>query len=96
MLPIACAESTDLEVLDVDGTEQTYYPLTVQFNMDHHSSRIELALDYRTIELGEEQAREIAGYYSRVLAAMSAEPRRVMKRCACFRMRNSVVCRGIE
>ena len=63
-----------LEVLDVDGTEQTYYPLTVQFNMDHFSSRIELALDYRTIELGEEQAREIAGYYSRVLAAMSAEP----------------------
>ena len=63
-----------LEVLDVDGTEQTYYPLTAQFNMDHLSSRIELALDYRTIELGEEQAREIAGYYSRVLAAMSAEP----------------------
>jgi amino acid adenylation domain-containing protein len=63
-----------LEVLDVDGTEQTYYPLTVQFNIDHLSSRIELALDYRTIELGEEQAREIAGYYSRVLAAMSAEP----------------------
>jgi amino acid adenylation domain-containing protein len=63
-----------LEVLDVDGTEQTYYPLTVQFNMDHLSSRIELALDYRTIELGEEQATEIAGYYSRVLEAMSAEP----------------------
>ena len=62
-----------LEVLDVDGTEQTYYPLTAQFNMDL-SSRIELALDYRTIELGEEQATEIAGYYSRVLAAMSAEP----------------------
>jgi len=62
-----------LEVLDVDGTEQTYYPLTAQFNMDL-SSRIELALDYRTIELGEEQAREIAGYYSRVLTAMSAEP----------------------
>src|SRR6185369_10616334 len=63
-----------LEVLDVDGTEQTYYPLTAQFNMDHLSSRIELALDYRTLELGEEQAKEIAGYYSRVLAAMSAEP----------------------
>ena len=62
-----------LEVLDVDGTEQTYYPLTAQFNMDLFS-RIELALDYRTIEIGEEQATEIAGYYSRVLAAMSAEP----------------------
>jgi amino acid adenylation domain-containing protein len=67
-------EVDGLEVLDVDGTEQTYYPLTAQFNMDHLSSRIELAVDYRTIELGEEQAREIAGYYSRVLAAMSAEP----------------------
>ncbi len=63
-----------LEVLGVDGTEQTYYSLTAQFNMDHLSSRLELALDYRTVELGEEQAREIAGYYSRVLAAMSAEP----------------------
>ena len=67
-------EVDGLEVLDVDGTEQTYYPLTAQFNMDHLSSRIELALDYRTLALGEEQAKEIAGYYSRVLAAMSAEP----------------------
>jgi amino acid adenylation domain-containing protein len=63
-----------LEVVDVDGTEQTYYSLTAQFNMDHVSSRIELALDYRTIELGDEQAKEIAGYYSRVLAALSAQP----------------------
>jgi amino acid adenylation domain-containing protein len=67
-------ELEGLEVLGVDGSEQTYYPLTVQFNMDHLSSRIELALDYRTIELGAEQASEIAGYYSRVLAAMSADP----------------------
>ena len=66
-------EVEGLEVLDVDGTEQTYYPLTAQFNMDL-SSRIELGLDYRTIELGEEQAREIGGYYSRVLTAMSADP----------------------
>ena len=63
-----------LDVLDVDGTEQTYYALTAQFNVDHLSSRIELALDYRTIEIGEEQAMEIAGYYSSVLAAMSADP----------------------
>jgi amino acid adenylation domain-containing protein len=63
-----------LEVLSVDGSEQTYYPLTVQFNMDHLTSRIELALDYRTIEFGEEQAKEITAYYSSVLAAMGAEP----------------------
>ena len=63
-----------LQVLDVDGTEQTYYPLTAQFNMDHLSSRIELALDYRAVDLDQEHVREIAGYYSRVLAAMSAEP----------------------
>jgi amino acid adenylation domain-containing protein len=63
-----------LEVLGVDGSEQTYYALTVQFNVDNLSSRIELALDYRTIELGEEQTREIAGCYSRVLAAMATEP----------------------
>ena len=63
-----------LEVLGVDGTEQTYYSLTAQFNMDHLSSRLELALDYRSIDLDDEQAREIAGLYSRVLAAMSADP----------------------
>src|SRR5205085_11114070 len=59
-----------LEVIGVDGTEQTYYALTAQFNVDNFSSRVELALDYRTIDLGDEQAKEIAGYYSRVLAAM--------------------------
>jgi len=63
-----------LEVIGVDGTEQTYYALTAQFNVDNFSSRVELALDYRTIELGDEQAKEIAGYYSRVLAAMAAGP----------------------
>jgi amino acid adenylation domain-containing protein len=63
-----------LEVLDVDGSEQTYYALTAQFNVNNLSSRIELALDYRTLELGAEQVEEIAGYYSRVLAAMATEP----------------------
>ncbi|HEX3560512.1 MAG TPA: amino acid adenylation domain-containing protein [Pyrinomonadaceae bacterium] len=63
-----------LEVLGVEGTEQTYYALTAQFNVDNLSSRVELALDCRTIELGEEQARGIAGLYSRVLAAMAAQP----------------------
>lgn len=64
-----------LEVLAMKGSEQTYYPLTSQFTVNEFSSQVELALDYRTLELGEEQVEEIAAYYSRVLEAMAADPR---------------------
>jgi amino acid adenylation domain-containing protein len=63
-----------LEVFEQDGSEQTYFALTAQFNVDNASSHVNLALDYRSIELGEEQVKYVAGCYSRVLAAMAAEP----------------------
>jgi len=63
-----------LEVLEMRGSEQTYYPLTAQFTVNEFSGRAELALDYRTAELGAEQVQEIAGYYGRVLEAIAANP----------------------
>jgi amino acid adenylation domain-containing protein len=67
-------ELPGLEVLGLQGSEQTYYPLTAQFSVNEFSSVVELALDYRTLELGEEQAREIAGFYERALSTIARDP----------------------
>ena len=56
------------------GFEQTYFALTAQFNLDEFSSRLSLALDYRSADLARGRVREFAGYYGRVLAAMAADP----------------------
>src|SRR6185503_6102053 len=37
-----------LEVFGEDGSEQTYFALTAQFNIDNETSRINFALDYRS------------------------------------------------
>jgi amino acid adenylation domain-containing protein len=63
-----------LEVLDYVGSEQTYFALTTQFNLDHDSKRVSLALDYRCSELDREQVEEIGRRYARVLAAMAEHP----------------------
>jgi len=68
------AEIPGLEVLDVRGSEQTYYPLTVQFSVNEFTSRIELALDYRTLTLGEDEVQEIAACYCRVITAIAQDP----------------------
>ncbi|MFP5261579.1 MAG: amino acid adenylation domain-containing protein [Blastocatellia bacterium] len=63
-----------MEVFDGWGSEQTYYALTAQFNIDEDSSQISLALDYRAIELCAAQAERIAEYYLNVLDAMTDNP----------------------
>jgi len=67
-------EIPGLEVLDVRGSEQTYYPLTTQFSVNEFTSRIELALDYRTLTLDEDEVREIAACYGRVIASIAEDP----------------------
>ncbi|HEV2961541.1 MAG TPA: amino acid adenylation domain-containing protein, partial [Candidatus Angelobacter sp.] len=64
----------EIEGISLSGTEQTYYALTAQFNLDETTSRITLALDYRELSIAPEDAEKIAGYYSRVLAAMARAP----------------------
>ena len=68
------SEIQGLEVLDVRGSEQTYYPLTAQFSVNEFTSRVELALDYRTLALDEDEVEEIAVSYSRVIAAIAQDP----------------------
>jgi amino acid adenylation domain-containing protein len=63
-----------LEPLAHMGTEQTYYALTAQFNLDEAASHVTLALDYRELELCKEQVEEIADSYLRVLAAIINNP----------------------
>ncbi len=67
------SEITGLEVLDVRGSEQTYYPLTAQFSVNEFNSRIELALDYRTLALAEDEVQEMAFCYGRVIAAIAQD-----------------------
>jgi amino acid adenylation domain-containing protein len=68
------AKIPGMEVLDVRGSEQTYYPLTAQFSVNEFTSRIELVLDYRTLTLDEDQVQEIAACYGRVIAAIAQDP----------------------
>jgi amino acid adenylation domain-containing protein len=62
------------DVLGDYGSEQTYYALTAHFNVDSETSRITLALDYRSRDLDAGGAAAIAGYYGRALAAIAREP----------------------
>jgi amino acid adenylation domain-containing protein len=67
-------EIPGLEVLNVRGSEQTYYPLTAQFSVNEFTARVELALDYRTLALDESEVQEIAACYGRVIAAIAQDP----------------------
>jgi amino acid adenylation domain-containing protein len=68
------AEFAGVEILEGDASEQTYYPLTIQFNVDHVTAEITLALDYSASEFPAEQIEVYADYYLRALTAMSAQP----------------------
>jgi len=68
------AKIPGMEVLDVRGSEQTYYPLTIQFSVNEFTSRIELVLDYRTLTLDEDEVQEIASCYGRVISAIAQAP----------------------
>jgi amino acid adenylation domain-containing protein len=65
-----------VEVLDTYASEQTYFDLTAQFNIDHAAAtfRLRLALDYIATELSDEQVVSIGNHYGRVLAAMVEDP----------------------
>ncbi|HKV12834.1 MAG TPA: amino acid adenylation domain-containing protein, partial [Thermoanaerobaculia bacterium] len=63
-----------IEVLGADASEQTYYDLTVQANLDHDTSRLRLELDYRRSAFGPGQIEAVAAAWQRVLAAIVAAP----------------------
>jgi amino acid adenylation domain-containing protein len=63
-----------LAALGMAGWEQTYFPLTAQFNVHELTSRVSLALDHLTAALAAPEAAAIAGRYARVLEAVAAAP----------------------
>ncbi|HVT15608.1 MAG TPA: amino acid adenylation domain-containing protein [Thermoanaerobaculia bacterium] len=63
-----------LAVLGSAGSEQTYFPLTAQFNLDEITAQVTLGLDYLAAELAPAEASAIAARYDRVLAAIARAP----------------------
>lgn len=62
------------QVLDAFASEQTYFDLTAQFNLDHTTSHLRLALDFNAAALRADEVERIAGYYAQALAVMAANP----------------------
>src|SRR5579859_6460059 len=62
------------DVLDATGNENTYFPLTVQANMNEDTGALGLAFDYQTINFATHRVREIADVYQRVLETMARCP----------------------
>ena len=64
------------EVLDATGNENTYFPLTVQANMNEDTGALGLAFDYQTSNFTTERVRQIATVYEHVLESMGRWPER--------------------
>src|SRR5207253_6283993 len=62
------------DVLDATGNENTYFPLTVQANMNEDTGALGLAFDYQTCNFATDRVRGIADVYQRVLEKMSRWP----------------------
>jgi amino acid adenylation domain-containing protein len=62
------------DVLDATGNENTYFPLTVQANMNEDTGALGLAFDYQTSNFATEWVRKITAVYERVLEIMARWP----------------------
>ena len=62
------------DVLDATGNENTYFPLTVQANMNEDTGALGFAFDYQTSNFSTDRVREIAAVYQRVLERMARWP----------------------
>jgi amino acid adenylation domain-containing protein len=62
------------DVLDATGNENTYFPLTVQANMNEDTGALGLAFDYQTSNFATEWVRKITTVYERVLEIMARRP----------------------
>ena len=61
-------------ILDATGNENTYFPLTVQANMNEDTGALGLAFDYKTSDFSTDRVRDIATVYERVLEKMARWP----------------------
>jgi amino acid adenylation domain-containing protein len=62
------------DILDATGNENTYFPLTVQANMNEDTGALGLAFDYKTSDFSTDRVRDIATVYERVLEKMARWP----------------------
>jgi amino acid adenylation domain-containing protein len=62
------------DVLDATGNENTYFPLTVQANMNENTGALGLAFDYQTSNFVTDRVQKITGVYERVLERMARWP----------------------
>jgi amino acid adenylation domain-containing protein len=62
------------DVLDATGNENTYFPLTVQANMNEDTDALGLAFDYQTGNFATEWVLKITAVYERVLEIMARWP----------------------
>ena len=63
-----------LTVLGSLGTEQTYFPLTAQLNVQELSHRVALAFDHPLADLDPREVAAIAARYARIFEAVAADP----------------------
>ena len=63
-----------MKVLGGGGTEQTYFPLTAQLNVQEITHRVALFFDHPLAELDTAEVEAIAARYTRILAAVAADP----------------------
>jgi amino acid adenylation domain-containing protein len=62
------------DILDATGNENTYFPLTVQANMNEDTGALGLAFDYQTSNFTTEWVLKITAVYERVLEIMARWP----------------------
>jgi amino acid adenylation domain-containing protein len=60
----------DLEILSLDASDHTYFPLTIHFNMNGGKSAINLMADYSTDDFSPEQVGSILDWHIRTLESM--------------------------
>lgn len=68
-------EIEGLKVKDIYASDQTYFPLTTQFNLNHETKTpdLRLAIDYRPSQIGNRKAREFADCLLEILHSINGE-----------------------
>jgi amino acid adenylation domain-containing protein len=61
-------------IVDATGNENTYFPLTIQANMNEDTGALGLAFDYKTSDFSTDRVHDIAAVYGRVLETMARRP----------------------
>ncbi|MCT4686726.1 non-ribosomal peptide synthetase [Vallitalea sp.] len=70
-------QDEEFNIINIKATDQTYFPLTVQFSMDWKNSDILLSFDYNANDFTEKQINHIHQYFLFVLESITSYPNQV-------------------